>query len=153
MHSCRTHFGLDQLSSARYDAKGRQKEGLIEALHELLPCDLFPMDDGSCDPKPSSFIFLSPQRPRVLTRVFAATNRVIEAEPSECVLYMTANGRRRRVCDGLMDCHDFSDEVACNYCPEGQVHCGVGAACIDVQRRCDGRPDCPNGSDERGCRE
>jgi hypothetical protein len=65
----------------------------------------------------------------------------------------TTSGHTTRICDGLMDCHDFSDEVACNYCPEGQVHCGVGAACIDVNKRCDGFPDCPNGSDERGCRE
>lgn len=80
-------------------------------------------------------------------------SHVIEADASECVMYMAANGQKSRVCDGLMDCHDFSDEVACNYCPEGQVHCGVGAACIDVQLRCDGNIDCPNGSDERGCRK
>nr|SVE80585.1 EOG090X019S [Daphnia magna] len=78
-------------------------------------------------------------------------NYVMEADPSECVRFMTANGQTGRICDGLMDCHDFSDEVACNYCPEGQVHCGVGASCIDVNKRCDGIPDCPNGSDERGC--
>lgn len=82
-----------------------------------------------------------------------AFNHVMEADPSECVRFMTTNGQANRVCDGLMDCHDFSDEVACTYCPEGQVHCGVGAACIDVEKRCDGIPDCPNGSDERGCRE
>nr|CAG4640637.1 EOG090X019S [Eulimnadia texana] len=56
-----------------------------------------------------------------------------------------------RICDGLMDCHDFSDEMACDYCPYGMVHCGVGAACIEGVKRCDGTPDCPNGSDERGC--
>ena len=26
------------------------------------------------------------------------------------------NGHKNRVCDGTMDCQDFSDEVACTYC-------------------------------------
>jgi len=77
----------------------------------------------------------------------------VEEDPSVCVQMMERDNHADRICDGLMDCHDFSDEVACDYCPEGKVHCGVGAACIDVERRCDGVDDCPNASDERGCCE
>ena len=77
----------------------------------------------------------------------------MEEDPSVCVQMMERDNHADRICDGLMDCHDFSDEVACDYCPEGKVHCGVGAACIDVERRCDGVDDCPNASDERGCCE
>nr|SVE73394.1 EOG090X019S [Daphnia atkinsoni] len=136
MTSCKARLGLSQQISRRQDVAGKklQNNDITTGLKDLLRCELFPIDDGmdSCTTKPSM-------------------NYVMEADPSECVRFMTANGQAGRICDGLMDCHDFSDEVACNYCPEGQVHCGVGASCIDVNKRCDGVPDCPNGSDERGC--
>nr|CAG4636784.1 EOG090X019S [Ceriodaphnia reticulata]SVE72775.1 EOG090X019S [Ceriodaphnia reticulata] len=136
MTSCKARLGLSQQISRRQDFAGNKllSSDIATGLRDLLRCELFPIDDGmdSCTTKPSM-------------------NYVMEADPSECVRFMTANGQANRVCDGMMDCHDFSDEVACNYCPEGQVHCGVGAACIDVDKRCDGVPDCPNGSDERGC--
>nr|SVE74962.1 EOG090X019S [Daphnia dolichocephala] len=134
--SCEARLGLSLQVSRRQDVVGNklQNNDAANGLRDLLRCELFPIDDGldSCTTKPSM-------------------NYVMEADPSECVRFMTANGQTSRICDGLMDCHDFSDEVACNYCPEGQVHCGVGASCIDVNKRCDGVPDCPNGSDERGC--
>nr|CAG4639795.1 EOG090X019S [Daphnia pulex]SVE84709.1 EOG090X019S [Daphnia pulex] len=136
MTSCKARLGLSQQISRRQDLAGNklQSSDIATGLRDLLRCELFPIDDGmdSCTTRPSM-------------------NYVMEADPSECVRFMTSSGHTTRICDGLMDCHDFSDEVACNYCPEGQVHCGVGAACIDVNKRCDGFPDCPNGSDERGC--
>ena len=55
------------------------------------------------------------------------------------------------MCDGIVDCPDFSDELYCEYCPEKHFHCGVGQQCIDKNRMCDGVRDCDNGADERGC--
>ena len=49
------------------------------------------------------------------------------------------------MCDGTVDCPDFSDELYCEYCPEKHFHCGVGQQCIDKNRMCDGVRDCDNG--------
>ena len=66
---------------------------------------------------------------------------------------MRESGQEGRVCDGVVDCPDFSDELYCDYCPEKHFHCGVGSQCIDKMRMCDGVTDCDNGADERGCGE
>nr|CAG4638255.1 EOG090X019S [Cyclestheria hislopi] len=133
--ACKAKIGLSQQNRRQDFVQNKLlSNDIVTGLRDLLRCDLFPIDNGmgSCTTKP-------------------VTNHIPEVEPSECVRALENNGHRNRICDGLMDCHDFSDEVACDYCPEGLVHCGVGAACIDVKQRCDGVPDCPNGSDERGC--
>ena len=70
-----------------------------------------------------------------------------------CVQDLRSRGQEARVCDGTVDCPDFSDELYCDYCPEKHFHCGVGRQCIDKARMCDGRRDCDNGADERGCGE
>jgi len=68
-----------------------------------------------------------------------------------CVEDMRGRGLEQRVCDGTVDCPDFSDELYCDYCPEKHFHCGVGRQCIDKEKMCDGVSDCYNGADEKGC--
>ena len=70
-----------------------------------------------------------------------------------CVGEMRESGFGSRVCDGVVDCPDFSDELYCDYCPEKHFHCGVGKRCIDKEKMCDGVDDCENGADEKGCCE
>ena len=63
------------------------------------------------------------------------------------------SGLGARVCDGVVDCPDFSDELYCPYCPEQHFHCGVGRECVHRDKMCDGEVDCGNGADEKGCRK
>jgi len=68
-----------------------------------------------------------------------------------CVAEMRNVGQSHQVCDGVVDCPDFSDELYCPYCPEHHFHCGVGKMCIPKTKMCDGIVDCDNGADEKGC--
>ncbi|CAG7629725.1 unnamed protein product [Allacma fusca] len=68
-----------------------------------------------------------------------------------CVKNLYTIGQGHRICDGVMDCVDFSDELHCPYCPPGNFHCGAGKECIPPEKKCDGIQDCPNGSDEKAC--
>ena len=45
-----------------------------------------------------------------------------------CVEDMRRRGLEERICDGTVDCPDFSDELYCDYCPEKHFHCGVGSS-------------------------
>lgn len=67
-----------------------------------------------------------------------------------CANELKARGKEGNICDGVVDCPDFSDETSCDQCGPGLLHCG-GLQCIDIARRCDGRLDCDNGSDEQNC--
>ncbi|CAL4067541.1 unnamed protein product, partial [Meganyctiphanes norvegica] len=68
-----------------------------------------------------------------------------------CARELRSKGWPERVCDGVVDCQDMSDEDHCQDCSPGAFRCGSGVACVPQERRCDGIEDCPNGSDERGC--
>ncbi|XP_030768366.1 atrial natriuretic peptide-converting enzyme [Sitophilus oryzae] len=68
-----------------------------------------------------------------------------------CVDELKSKALSPRICDGVLDCPDLSDEVSCTYCPQNYLHCGVGRSCIRREQQCDGKEDCPDGSDERGC--
>ena len=70
---------------------------------------------------------------------------------SGCVAEMRNLGKSNQICDGVVDCPDFSDELYCPYCPEHHFHCGVGKMCVPKDKMCDGIVDCDNGADEKGC--
>ncbi|XP_034940783.1 atrial natriuretic peptide-converting enzyme [Chelonus insularis] len=72
------------------------------------------------------------------------------AEPG-CVQDLQNKALSSRICDGIIDCPDLSDENNCAYCSNGLMHCGLGKACIPSTKRCDGKIDCPNGNDEKDC--
>lgn len=67
-----------------------------------------------------------------------------------CANELKARGMSDRLCDGIVDCKDSSDESECEYCRPGQFLCG-DRQCVDKDRRCDIREDCLNGVDERNC--
>ncbi|OXA65058.1 uncharacterized protein LOC110843915 isoform X2 [Folsomia candida] len=68
-----------------------------------------------------------------------------------CVQSLYETGQKQRICDGVMDCIDFSDELHCPYCTPGHFHCGISNQCISPDKKCDGTIDCPNSSDEKAC--
>lgn len=72
------------------------------------------------------------------------------AQPS-CAEELQSNALSNRLCDGIADCPDLSDETKCSYCPADSLYCGRGRACVPKASRCDGKLDCPDGSDERDC--
>lgn len=68
-----------------------------------------------------------------------------------CVEELQTKALSNRLCDGIPDCADLSDETKCSYCPLDSLYCGRGRACIPRAARCNGKLDCPDGSDERDC--
>ncbi|XP_031835982.1 atrial natriuretic peptide-converting enzyme isoform X3 [Nomia melanderi] len=98
---------------------------LPDRIKRLLDCSNFPeyADQGGCRAKPG------------------------------CVQALQEKALSPRICDGVIDCPDLSDEKNCAYCRDGYMHCGVGRTCIPHTKRCDGKLDCANGSDEKDCRK
>ncbi|BES97690.1 SEA domain [Nesidiocoris tenuis] len=60
-------------------------------------------------------------------------------------------GLGNRVCDGIADCPDLSDETSCSHCEPGNLHCTTSKRCVRPESVCDGVLDCEDGSDERSC--
>ncbi|XP_031338612.1 atrial natriuretic peptide-converting enzyme-like isoform X2 [Photinus pyralis] len=54
------------------------------------------------------------------------------------------------LCDGHVDCKDQTDELNCNECKKGMIHCGSDK-CVAQEQMCDGKIDCPLAQDERNC--
>lgn len=68
-----------------------------------------------------------------------------------CVEDLQARALSNRLCDGIADCPDLSDEFKCSYCALDSFYCGRGRTCIPKSARCDGKIDCPEGLDEKDC--
>ncbi|XP_047738739.1 atrial natriuretic peptide-converting enzyme [Hyalella azteca] len=68
-----------------------------------------------------------------------------------CSRELHLKGWAERVCDGVVDCLDMSDEDHCASCSPGSFRCGGGSQCVSQDRKCDGIEDCANGADERSC--
>uniref|UniRef100_A0A182S918 Atrial natriuretic peptide-converting enzyme n=1 Tax=Anopheles maculatus TaxID=74869 RepID=A0A182S918_9DIPT len=98
-------------------------ERLPERLRRYLDCERFPESTGvqSCHSKPG------------------------------CTGELQANAMSSRLCDGVADCADLSDENTCTFCAYGAISCGRSRACYARNARCDGKLDCPDGSDEKDC--
>ncbi|KOC65504.1 Enteropeptidase [Habropoda laboriosa] len=68
-----------------------------------------------------------------------------------CADFLRAQLLHQKICDGVADCWDYSDETDCDWCEEGQFVCGNSRTCIDQRKVCNGYTDCPGGEDEKKC--
>ncbi|XP_054014049.1 uncharacterized protein LOC128895470 isoform X1 [Hylaeus anthracinus] len=68
-----------------------------------------------------------------------------------CADFLKAQLLHQKICDGVADCWDYSDETDCDWCEEGQFVCGNSRSCVDQDKVCNGFADCPEGEDEKKC--
>ncbi|XP_076246461.1 uncharacterized protein LOC143186639 [Calliopsis andreniformis] len=68
-----------------------------------------------------------------------------------CADFLKAQLLHQKICDGIADCWDYSDETDCDWCEEGQFVCGNSRSCVDQDKVCNGFSDCPGGEDEKKC--
>ncbi|VVC93640.1 unnamed protein product [Leptidea sinapis] len=84
-------------------------------------------------------------------------NRLLDCPDGEdetacsCADYLRAEFSQSKICDGVVDCWDYSDEKKCEWCEDGQYVCANAQQCIEMNKVCDGNPDCPLGDDEKSC--
>ncbi|XP_017758253.1 PREDICTED: uncharacterized protein LOC108549401 [Eufriesea mexicana] len=68
-----------------------------------------------------------------------------------CADFLKTQLLHQKICDGVADCWDYSDETDCDWCEDGQFVCGNSRSCINQDKVCNGYTDCPGGEDEKKC--
>ncbi|XP_011629810.1 uncharacterized protein LOC105422211 [Pogonomyrmex barbatus] len=68
-----------------------------------------------------------------------------------CADFLKTQLLYQKICDGIADCWDYSDESDCDWCEKGQFVCGNSKFCVDTDKVCNGISDCPGGEDEKKC--
>ncbi|KYN20889.1 Enteropeptidase [Trachymyrmex cornetzi] len=87
----------------------------------------------------------------------AICNMLVECPGAEdeanctCADFLKTQLLYQKICDGIADCWDYSDENNCDWCEKGQFVCGNSKSCVDTDKVCNGFSDCPGGEDEKKC--
>ncbi|XP_015438403.1 PREDICTED: uncharacterized protein LOC107193471 [Dufourea novaeangliae] len=110
-----------------------------EKSREADDCNGFLCRDGKCLPASGRCNMLG-----------ECTNSEDEANCT-CADFLKAQLLHQKICDGIADCWDYSDEADCDWCKEGQFVCGNSRTCVDQDKVCNGFTDCPEGEDEKKC--
>ncbi|XP_065206949.1 serine protease nudel-like [Planococcus citri] len=82
---------------------------------------------------------------------FADCNDGSDEKNCTCADYLRAQFAYKKICDGIVDCWDFSDENLCEWCSPQMYVCENAKLCIEQKMLCDGNRDCPLGDDEKNC--
>ncbi|XP_038053417.1 uncharacterized protein LOC119725894 isoform X2 [Patiria miniata] len=74
----------------------------------------------------------------------ACTDNDHACAPGECI-------SQQHVCNGYVDCLDYSDEIGCGNCTSNEFLCLSGDRCIHETSLCDHVSHCSDGSDVDAC--